>query len=83
MTLSETYPIHRCVYRDDAVALKELLKDEKIKKQIDDKDNHGNTPLHLALMLGRRNCIVTLINNGCDIITRNNYGWNPLEESIL
>ncbi|OUM61025.1 hypothetical protein PIROE2DRAFT_13062 [Piromyces sp. E2] len=83
MTLYETYPIHRCVYRDDAVSLKEILKDDKFKQQINDKDNHGNTPIHLALMLGRRNCIVTLINNGCDIITRNNYGWNPLEESIF
>ncbi|ORX55484.1 hypothetical protein BCR36DRAFT_347410 [Piromyces finnis] len=83
MTLYESYPIHRCVYRDDEMTLKELLKNEEIKKQINEKDNHGNTPIHLALMLGRRNCIITLINNGCDIITRNNYGWNPLEESIF
>jgi len=83
MTLTETYPIHRCVYRNDQIALIELLKDEEIKKQINEKDNHGNTPLNLALMLGRRNCIITLVNNGCDIISRNNYGWNPLEESIF
>lgn len=83
MTLLETYPIHRCVFRNDELALKELLKDEVIKKQINERDNHGNTPLNLALMLGRRNCIITLINSGCDIITRNNFGWNPLDESIF
>jgi len=83
MTLLETYPIHRCVFRNDEMALKELLKDEVIKKQINERDNHGNTPLNLALMLGRRNCIITLINSGCDIITRNNFGWNPLDESIF
>jgi len=63
--------------------LKELLNDEEIIKKINERDNHGNTPLNLALMLGRRNCIITLINSGCDIITRNNYGWNPLDESIF
>ncbi|ORX86895.1 hypothetical protein BCR32DRAFT_264644 [Anaeromyces robustus] len=83
MTSLETYPIHRCVYRDDETTLKELLKDENFKKRINEKDNHGNTPLNLALMLGRRNCIITLLNNGCDVITRNDYGWNPKEESIF
>jgi len=83
MTLLETYPLHRCVFRNDVLNLKELLNDEEIIKKINERDNHGNTPLNLALMLGRRNCIITLINSGCDIITRNNYGWNPLDESIF
>ena len=83
MTLLETYPLHRCVFRNDVLNLKELLNDEEIIKKINERDNHGNTPLNLALMLGRRNCIIALINSGCDIITRNDYGWNPLDESIL
>jgi len=83
MTVLESYPIHRCVFRNDSYALKELLLDEEIKKRINEKDNHGNTPIHLALMLDRRNCIITLINNGCDVITRNNFRWNPTEEALM
>jgi len=83
MTIENTYPIHRCVYRNDEISLRELLKDEKMKKRIDEKDNHGNTPIHLAIMLDRRNCILTLLNNGCDPITRNTYNWNPLDEAIM
>eukprot|EP00833_Pecoramyces_ruminatium_P016530 jgi/Orpsp1_1/1190562/evm.model.d7180000079799.1 len=83
MTLLESYPIHRCIFRNDLDTLKELLLDENIKKRINEKDNHGNTPIHLALMLDRRNCIIALINNGCDVITRNNFKWNPTDEALM
>jgi len=81
--MTETFPLHRCVYRNDQVALIELLKNEEIKKQINEKDNHGNTPLNLAVMLGRRNCIITLINNGSDVYCCNDFGWNILDEAFL
>jgi len=77
------YPIHRCVYRNDQNTLKELLKDEEMKKRINECDNHGNTPIHLALMLDRRNCVITLLNNKCDVFIRNSCGWLPLDEAIM
>ncbi|ORX57283.1 hypothetical protein BCR36DRAFT_402430 [Piromyces finnis] len=83
MTIEETYPLHRCIFQNDVVRLNEILKDEEIKKKINEKDNHGNTPIHLALMLDRRNCILALLKNGCDCVSRNNYGWNPSEEATM
>jgi len=83
MASEETFPIHRCVFRNDTEGLTRILKDEEIKKQINSKDNHGNTPIHLALMLDRRNCVLILLRNGCDCVSRNNYGWNPLEEATM
>eukprot|EP00833_Pecoramyces_ruminatium_P004739 jgi/Orpsp1_1/1178771/evm.model.c7180000066685.1 len=83
MTTSDIYPIHRCIYRNDQAALKELLKSEEMIKRINECDNHGNTPIHLALMLDRRNCVITLLNNKCDVFTRNSCGWNPLDEAIM
>jgi len=80
---SETYPIHRCIFRNDVDELNKILKEEDMKKLINSKDNHGNTPIHLALMLDRRNCVLSLIRNGCDCVSRNNYGWNPLEEATM
>jgi len=83
MTVLESYPIHRCVYRNDAFALKELLKDEEIRKRINELDNHHNSPLHLALMLGHTECVIPLINNGCDIVTVNVFGWSPIDEATF
>jgi hypothetical protein len=83
MALVESYPIHRCIFRNDQFGLRELLKDNEMKKRINELDHHGNSPIHLALMLDRRNCILTLLNNGCDVITRNTYNWNPLDEAIM
>ncbi|ORX85462.1 hypothetical protein BCR32DRAFT_290661 [Anaeromyces robustus] len=80
---SETYPLHRCVFRNDSYALKELLKNEEIRKKINECDNHNNTPLHLALMLGNVECVLPLINSGCDIVSSNTYGWNPVEEATM
>ncbi|ORX46581.1 hypothetical protein BCR36DRAFT_296911 [Piromyces finnis] len=83
MTILESFPIHRCIYRNDPQALRELLKDNEIKKRIDECDNHGNTPLNLSLMLDRRNCTIILLNNKCDLLGRNSYGWNSSDEAIM
>jgi hypothetical protein len=83
MTIPESYPIHRCVFRNDPFALKEILKDEEIRKHINDSDNHHNTPLHLALMLGHTECVLPLINSGCDIISNNTFGWSPVDEATM
>jgi len=83
MTIEVTFPLHRCIFRNDVDGLKRSLQDEEIRKNINAKDNHGNTPLHLALMLDRRNCVLELLKNGCDCVSRNRFGWNPVEEAIM
>jgi hypothetical protein len=34
-------------------------------------------------MLDRRNCVLELLKNGCDCVSRNRFGWNPVEEAIM
>ncbi|OTF82513.1 ankyrin repeat domain containing protein [Euroglyphus maynei] len=46
------------------------------------KDVHGNTPLHLAVMLGHRDQINFLIQHNAPIKTKNIQGWTPLDEAI-
>lgn len=51
-------------------------------EQINCKDIHGNTPLHLAVILGRHEWVHHLIALGANILARNKQGWTPLAEAI-
>ena len=46
------------------------------------KDIHGNTALHLAVMLGRRECTQLLLAHGAPVKLKNTAGWSPLAEAI-
>jgi len=46
------------------------------------QDVHGNTALHLAVMLGRKECVHLLCAHGAPVKTKNNQGWSPLAEAI-
>ncbi|XP_065349215.1 ankyrin repeat domain-containing protein 13C-B isoform X1 [Cloeon dipterum] len=72
------YPLHRCIFSDDRKRLSQLLR----SKDVGAKDKYGNTPLHLAVMLGRRECIHLLLNHGAPVKVKNNAGWSPLSEAI-
>lgn len=76
--LSDKYPLHRSVFNNDAVGVLTLLK----QHSIDAKDVHGNTPLHLAVMLGHKECIQLLLAHGAPVKVKNNLGWSPLSEAI-
>jgi ankyrin repeat protein len=43
--------LHKAVYQDDIKKLAKLLREET-ETDPNQKDTHGNTPLHLAVMLG-------------------------------
>ncbi|TGZ49021.1 Ankyrin repeat domain-containing protein 13C [Temnothorax longispinosus] len=47
---SEKYPLHRCIFQGDVKTLNILIRTHDITE----KDKQGNTPLHLAVMLGRK-----------------------------
>lgn len=43
---------------------------------------YGNTPLHLAVILGHKECIKLLLDNGALVRIKNCLGWTPLAEAI-
>ncbi|KAG8035497.1 hypothetical protein G9C98_006943 [Cotesia typhae] len=72
------YPIHKCIFQSDIQSLSTLIRTHNIAE----KDKHGNTPLHLAVMLGRKECIQLLLAHGAPLKVKNLAGWSPLAEAI-
>ncbi|XP_038856890.1 ankyrin repeat domain-containing protein 13C-A-like isoform X2 [Salvelinus fontinalis] len=46
----EGFPVHECVFKGDVRLLSSLIRTQNIAQ----KDLHGNTPLHLAVMMGHK-----------------------------
>ena len=46
------------------------------------KDHQGNTALHLAVMLGRKEAVQLLLHHGAPVKHKNGQGWSPLAEAI-
>ncbi|KAL7291396.1 hypothetical protein TKK_0014989 [Trichogramma kaykai] len=78
MAETEQYPLHKCVFEGDCKTLQNIMHAYDIAA----KDIHGNTPLHLAVMLGRKDCIQLLVNHKAPIKVKNLAGWSPLAEAI-
>lgn len=53
-----------------------LLKNKGIS--INEKDNYGNTPLHIAIMSGEHNYAKSLINLGAELNIKNSIELTPL-----
>ena len=67
------------------IFLKTLSKDQndsKVKNVVSAKDHQGNTALHLAVMLGRKEAVQLLIHHGAPVKLKNGQGWSPLAEAI-
>ncbi|XP_021701564.1 ankyrin repeat domain-containing protein 13C isoform X1 [Aedes aegypti] len=78
MSDDESFPLHECVFRGDTRKLSQLLRSHEPSG----KDKHGNTPLHLAVMLGRKECTYLLLAHGAPVKVKNQQGWSPLAEAI-
>ncbi|KAG8222152.1 hypothetical protein J437_LFUL000734 [Ladona fulva] len=76
--LSESYPLHECVFAGDVKKLSALLRTHDVSK----KDKHGNSALHLAVMLGRKDCVMLLLAHAAPVKVKNLAGWSPLAEAI-
>ncbi|XP_077294218.1 ankyrin repeat domain-containing protein 13C [Arctopsyche grandis] len=74
----DSYPLHEAVFRGDIKQLSALLR----KNDVGKKDKHGNTTLHLAVMLGRKECAQILLAHGAPVKVKNLLGWSPLAEAI-
>ena len=76
----ENYILHRTVYNNNITALIDLLKQSEYN--LAEKDLHGNTPLHLSIMLGHHECTKLLLTYNAPVAIKNSVGWNCLAESI-
>ncbi|XP_064624930.1 ankyrin repeat domain-containing protein 13C-like isoform X2 [Lineus longissimus] len=76
--MADEFPLHECVFKGDIRQLSQLLRSHDVTQ----KDKHGNTPLHLAVMLGHKECVHLLLAHGAPVKVKNAQGWNPLAEAI-
>uniref|UniRef100_H3CSX1 Ankyrin repeat domain 13C n=1 Tax=Tetraodon nigroviridis TaxID=99883 RepID=H3CSX1_TETNG len=72
------FPVHECVFKGDVRRLSSLIRTHSITQ----KDAHGNTPLHLAVMLGHKECALLLLAHNAPVKIKNSQGWSPLAEAI-
>lgn len=77
---ADSYPLHLCVYENDLKRLSSLIRERD--HDINGRDIHGNTPLHLATMLGHKECANLLLAKGAVVKVKNVLGWSPLAEAI-
>ncbi|XP_016300876.1 ankyrin repeat domain-containing protein 13C-like [Sinocyclocheilus anshuiensis] len=68
------YPVHECVFRGDVRRLSSLIRTQNIAQ----KDLHGNTPLHLAVMMGHKDLGDFYLELHWDF-----QSWVPLLSRIL
>jgi hypothetical protein len=74
----ETCPLHKAVFDGDVEAAKTLLKSNDVNQN----DMHGNTPLHLAVILGHEDLVKLLLDSGAKVKEKNLSGWTPLDEAL-
>ncbi|XP_032382934.1 ankyrin repeat domain-containing protein 13C isoform X1 [Etheostoma spectabile] len=74
----QDFPVHECVFKGDVRRLSSLIRTQNIAQ----KDVHGNTPLHLAVMMGHKECAHLLLAHNAPVKVKNGQGWSPLAEAI-
>ncbi|XP_043556039.1 ankyrin repeat domain-containing protein 13C [Chiloscyllium plagiosum] len=60
-TRNEDFPVHECVFKGDIRRLSSSIRTHNIAQ----KDLHGNTPLHLAVMLGHKDADFSVSRHFC------------------
>lgn len=78
----ETLTLHKLVFNNDISGVSKYVNHSKSVQFADLLDQHGNTPLHLAVMLGHKECVQILLKHNHTVSVKNSYGWTPLQESI-
>uniref|UniRef100_A0A8D8Y6Q3 Ankyrin repeat domain-containing protein 13C n=1 Tax=Cacopsylla melanoneura TaxID=428564 RepID=A0A8D8Y6Q3_9HEMI len=73
--------LHQAVFANDIQKLSSLIRSLP-PLSVAERDKHGNTPLHLAVMLGRKECVQLLLSHGAPVKVKNNKGWSPLAEAV-
>lgn len=75
--------LHECVFKSVPAVLSRILHSSPSKAELlSAQDKHGNTPLHLAVMMGKREHIHLLLAHGAKVKVKNKQGWSPLAEAV-
>lgn len=74
------FKLHSAVFHNQTLKLQELLAREPAV-DANMADSHGNTPLHLACMLGRRTAVDVLLRYGALPSVPNKEGWHAIAEA--
>lgn len=77
------YELHKLVFENNVAQISPLLKkDLDLEDKHSLQDQHGNTPLHLATMLGHKECVHLLLKHNHPVAIKNYAGWTPLQEAV-
>lgn len=80
--MSKNYSLHESVFNNDEEAVVHLLETQKEELFQNLKDCHGNTPLHLAVMLGHSACVELLLKHRHPVTTKSTAGWTAIQEAV-
>uniref|UniRef100_UPI00358FFE98 ankyrin repeat domain-containing protein 13C-A-like isoform X2 n=1 Tax=Myxine glutinosa TaxID=7769 RepID=UPI00358FFE98 len=79
-TPHNTFPLHQAALAGDARRVLLVLRSNP--HLLVQRDVHGNTALHIAVMKGQKDCIRLLLAHNASVKSRNLQGWSPLAEAI-
>mmetsp|Transcript_29960 Transcript_29960/g.75388 ORF Transcript_29960/g.75388 Transcript_29960/m.75388 type:complete len:482 (-) Transcript_29960:94-1539(-) len=79
----EKHLVHRACWTGDHEKLAVLLQcDGGNKDHLDEKDLHGNTPLHIAAHFGDSHAVKMLLDAGACPDPLSRAGWYPFDEAV-
>jgi hypothetical protein len=78
---SSPLALHSAVFNNRCAELARLLFVDASPPNVNQTDPHGNSPLHVACALGRRECVDMLLRCGALPALVNAAGWNPIAEA--
>lgn len=79
----DSLQLHKAIFTNDLQAIHNILQDKSLAERLAiKKDKHGNTPLHLACMLGRpKEVLQPLLDLGSSVDCKNLNRWTPFHEA--
>lgn len=75
--------LHEAIFKGNIPKIFDILIDKELSESIvNKKDKHGNTPLHLACMMGRpKEVVAALLKRGASVECKNLNRWTPFHEA--
>lgn len=72
----DNYNIHKAAQKGKIDVIRDILK--KKKSLVNATNESGHTPIHLASLHGHLDVVSLLIENGSDLLIKDNSGWSVL-----
>jgi enamine deaminase RidA (YjgF/YER057c/UK114 family) len=73
--------IHVAVLDGDLTRIRSLLKDNP--DRVFSQNSSGETPLHMAALLGREDAVLLFLNCKADVNAKNKAGYTPLHNAMM